>query len=92
VKRCWDGCFFPARSAAGGNIRWRGKQGVVKEEQTSDALLQTSFLLLAADGSLEERVEDGMHPVRIARCASWARMGEGACDEGDATVECCGFF
>ena len=54
--------------------------------------MQTSLLLLATDGGLEERVEDGMHAVRIARGTSWACVGEGACDEGDATVECCGFL
>jgi hypothetical protein len=44
----------PACSTAVGDIRWRGKQGVVKEGQTSDALLQIPFLLLTADRSLDE--------------------------------------
>jgi hypothetical protein len=51
-------CEETACSAAVENIRWGDNQGAVKEGQTSDALLKTSFILFAVDGSLDERVEE----------------------------------
>jgi len=74
---------------------WRKSTGGPRKGfgvRTSDALLKPSLLLLATHGGLEERVEDRMHAVRIARGMGWACTGEGVCNEGDATVECCGFL
>jgi hypothetical protein len=63
-----------------------------RKEQTGDTLYQTSFLLLATDRRLKERVEDGMHAVRITRGTGWACMGKRACDKRDATVKHCCFL
>jgi len=63
-----------------------------RKEQTGETLLQTSFLLLATDRCLKERVEDGMHAVRITWGTGWACMRKGACDEWDATVKRCCFL
>jgi hypothetical protein len=51
-----------------------------------------TLLLLAGDGTLEERVGDGMYVISVAWGTGLACEGEGARDEGDATVEGCGFL
>jgi len=63
-----------------------------RKEPTGDTFLQTSFLLLTTDRCLKERVEDGMHAVRITWGTGWACMRKGACDEREATVKCCCFL
>jgi hypothetical protein len=63
-----------------------------RKGQTGDTLYQTSFLLLATDRCLKERVEDGMHAVRITWGTGWAGMGKGVCDERYATVKRCCFL
>lgn len=63
-----------------------------RKEQTGDTLSQTSFLLLATDRRLKERVEDRMHAIHITWSTGWACIGKGACDERDATVKRCCFL
>ena len=63
-----------------------------EKTRTGNALLYAPLFFLATDRGLEKGVKDGVHACCIARCASGTRMGKRACDEGNTTIECCGFF
>ena len=51
---------------------------------TGKAFRQPPLFLLARDGALEERVEDGVQARLVAGRACRTCIGEGSVDEGDS--------